>query len=431
MTDMSTENQNNYRQASVRGVSFYVDEINGTSGRRAVPHAYPKRETGWTEDNGAVLGKQKIEAFCLGDDYLNQLADLLDALNKSGSCELVHPWWGRQQVQIGEVSHRLTTKVGGFATVSFEVFEAGTNLFPSAQSNTSDEVKESATEARDSNISDFDDAFDAEGLPSYAQESLFDQLTGYTDALQDFVLSLPDLPDEIGDWIDLAESFKDNLGDLLAYPGELAKQITDIIYDVHDLVTTPPDALKVYTDVKNRIDGMATALNPGDSTASGNTSSDSVDEQTQQNSDLITQLYVNDLVIEQAVSLTDSLTAMVTEQNYDTSWSDASNAATLASNVQTSIDDAALSSLDVGMMPSWRSLRNLRVKLRTDINERVLLLPTVRSVTPTTTTPVALLAYQETGSTESRDNIVKRNKLRYPSFITPNDSIEIAEVNNG
>ncbi|MCE7729224.1 DNA circularization protein [Vibrio campbellii] len=424
MTELTTYNNQEYRGASIRGVPFYVLDIGGTSGRRAVPHAYPKRELGWTEDNGAILGKQKIEAFCLGDDYVSQLNALLEALNKAGASELVHPWFGRQRVQVGEVTHKLTTRTGGYASVSFDVYEAGQRLFPSAQTSTSDELKESATAARDSNIEEFDEKFDTEGAPSYAQDSLLDTLNSYTDALMRTVLQLPDLPDALGDWLDAIDAFKYNLGTLIAYPGELARQATDLIYDVQDLVSTPPDALDVYTTVKSRIEGMQAYTEFDNSGVSQNP----IDKKTKENNALITQLYMSNIVTEQAVSLSDSLSAMVTEQDYSEFWSNSKGAAERAESVQKSIDETALSALDNDMPKSWRALRDVRIKLKRDVDERVILLPQVREVQPITTVPVALLAYQQTGSTESRDTIVKRNKLRHPSFIQPDQRIEIAEV---
>ncbi|NOH26457.1 DNA circularization N-terminal domain-containing protein, partial [Vibrio europaeus] len=32
--------------ASIRGVEFFLDDASGDFGRRAIPHAYPKREQG-------------------------------------------------------------------------------------------------------------------------------------------------------------------------------------------------------------------------------------------------------------------------------------------------------------------------------------------------------------------------------------------------
>ncbi|EGU31085.1 prophage MuSo2, DNA circulation protein, putative, partial [Vibrio scophthalmi LMG 19158] len=103
----------------------------------------------------------------------------------------------------------------------------------------------------------------------------------------------------------------------------------------------------------------------------------------------------------------------------------------LSNAVQASLDETAQTSLNNGMMQSWRALRGVRIALKRDVDERVLLLPEVREIKPYVTIPVALLAYQETGSTESRDGIIKRNKLRHPSFVMQGETVEIAVVKNG
>ncbi|HDX8786359.1 TPA: DNA circularization N-terminal domain-containing protein, partial [Klebsiella michiganensis] len=125
------------RDASFRGIPFFFRDVEGTGGRRAIPHAYPKKEVGWTEDHGAVLTQQQINAILLGSDYIDQMNRLLVALNTAGPGELVHPWFGVQKVQAGRVTHRLSTEEGGIAYVSFEVYEAGEQLFPSGTEDTS------------------------------------------------------------------------------------------------------------------------------------------------------------------------------------------------------------------------------------------------------------------------------------------------------
>lgn len=127
---MATGEWESLREASFRNVTFFLVEDEGTSGRRAIPRAYPKKETGWTEDNGAVLTQQQINGKLLGKNFQKQLEALLRALNTAGPGELVHPWFGIQKVQVGKVSHRLSTEEGGIAYISFEVFEAGERLFP-------------------------------------------------------------------------------------------------------------------------------------------------------------------------------------------------------------------------------------------------------------------------------------------------------------
>ncbi|STV64154.1 Mu-like prophage DNA circulation protein [Klebsiella pneumoniae] len=76
----------------------------------------PKKEVGWTEDHGAVLTQQQINAILLGSDYIDQMNRLLAALNTAGPGELVHPWFGVQKVQVGRVTHRLSTKKAALPT---------------------------------------------------------------------------------------------------------------------------------------------------------------------------------------------------------------------------------------------------------------------------------------------------------------------------
>ena len=48
--------------ASIRGVEFLLNTVDGKGGRRAIPREYPKRESGWTEDHGAILTNER--GFC-------------------------------------------------------------------------------------------------------------------------------------------------------------------------------------------------------------------------------------------------------------------------------------------------------------------------------------------------------------------------------
>jgi len=78
------------RDASFRGAPFFFRDVEGTGGRRAIPPASPKKEVGWTEDHGAVLTQQQINAILHGSDYTDQLNRLLKlqrpANNRRGKC---------------------------------------------------------------------------------------------------------------------------------------------------------------------------------------------------------------------------------------------------------------------------------------------------------------------------------------------------------
>jgi prophage DNA circulation protein len=88
---------------------------------------------------------------------------------------------------------------------------------------------------------------------------------------------------------------------------------------------------------------------------------------------------------------------------------------------------AELAEIEVenGNSALWRQMRSLRQAVLADTKERAELLPQLTVFTPTVTVPVALIAWQQTGDTERRNSIVRRNGIRNPAFVTPNDTVEV------
>ncbi|EKT4478777.1 DNA circularization N-terminal domain-containing protein [Pseudomonas putida] len=95
------------REASFRGVPFWVDSDSVPVGRRTQLHEYPKRDQPMVEDMGRQTREYKFEGFVAGGDFIAQRDRLLEALDKPGPGELVHPWFGRLTVTAGkcEISH--------------------------------------------------------------------------------------------------------------------------------------------------------------------------------------------------------------------------------------------------------------------------------------------------------------------------------------
>ncbi len=81
--------------ASFRGIPFEVQRHDAKTGRRIVVEEYPERDTPGYQDQGRRLGKYTLDAFVLGDNYIANRNELLDALEADGPGELVHPWLGR------------------------------------------------------------------------------------------------------------------------------------------------------------------------------------------------------------------------------------------------------------------------------------------------------------------------------------------------
>ncbi|NCG50541.1 DNA circularization protein [Serratia fonticola] len=406
------------RDASFRGVPFHFVDVEGTGGRRAIPHAYPKKEVGWTEDHGAVLTQEQINGILLGNDYQEKLNGLLAALNTPGPGELVHPWFGVQQVQVGKVTHKLSTEEGGIAYVSFEVFEAGEQLFPTQQEDTTATTLSAADSVKEALANgDYFAALDGVG-------NMVDTLL---DDLQGFVTNLPTLPDALNEWMDRLNRFKDLAGIIVARPGELIREVTNLISDVNDLVTEPPWALRVYDQLRERWDGeraaraatnsladnIAVKVNTGFASSVTRSSTIEISDAMQANIDDFKQLVIVSSLVAKAET--------VATATFETSQ----EAERTGDELAESLGERAIDAVESGQRELWRSLRSLRFAVVNDVRIRSVQLPELRRVSPAQTTPVMLLAWRETGDAEQSDALVTRNRLRNPAFILPSQVIEV------
>lgn len=428
--------------ASFRGVTFLLDEASGDSGRRAIPHAYPKKELGYTEDNGKVLTNEQISGRTIGENYFEDLSDILDALNKPGPGEFIHPWFGVRKVQIGKVSHRLVNKVDGLATFNFEVFEVGENLFPTAKRDTAKQVQDESVKSQNAANDAFEDSFDTNAL-----EGVGDMVDQFLDDLEEFTRGLPSLPEELREWTDRLIRTKDSIGNLLAYPGELAAQTMTLLEDVKGVVTDPMRSLDVYGNVINRWQGSRAELavtggltrnietEDGFASSVSKVSNPAKEKAILANADSFKRLVLNSSVAAKASAMGNADISFDLTDSVETveSLSGAERKRLLTGpqlkqigyEVANQLAERAAEAVEIGDSSVWRQFRVLRQAVLSDTRERAELLPQVTIYTPVNTVPVSLVAWQKNGDTETRESIVKRNGLSNPAFILPSDSIEV------
>lgn len=111
--------------ASFRGVKFGVSGSDVTGGRRSILFEFPARDIPYTQDLGKKAKTFSVTGFVVGSDYLGKRDNLINALDKKGSGELVHPYYGKLTVQAGEYTIRESADGGGFAefTMAFSQSE--------------------------------------------------------------------------------------------------------------------------------------------------------------------------------------------------------------------------------------------------------------------------------------------------------------------
>lgn len=96
------------QDASFRGVRFDVKNMRDSVERSLGVSEYPYKDGADLEDLGAQPRSLQLQAVFWGDDYESRLQTFLEALNKRGSAELVHPVFGsmpNMQVKLYQVNH--------------------------------------------------------------------------------------------------------------------------------------------------------------------------------------------------------------------------------------------------------------------------------------------------------------------------------------
>lgn len=158
--------------ASFRGVPFEVTSGSLKGGRRTVVHEYPQRDKPYVEDLGRATRQITIEAFVVGDNYIERGTALLAEIEKPGSGTLIHPWLGEMTVTVTSVSElRFDTGLGA-AYLTFVATEAGVLEFPVMGIDTQPAALEAADNLELSAIDKFIDSVDLSIVSEYIDAAL-------------------------------------------------------------------------------------------------------------------------------------------------------------------------------------------------------------------------------------------------------------------
>lgn len=156
------------RPASFRGVEFHVDTSKLKFGRRLARHEYPQRDVPFMEDMGRKAREYTVEAFVLGDDYMQQRDALIRALEQAGSGQLVHPYLGTLSVKVaGDADMTESTREGGMAKFSIPFIESGEQDEPQAKTDTEAVLEEQYSASEEAFADDFAEDFSIDGAVDF------------------------------------------------------------------------------------------------------------------------------------------------------------------------------------------------------------------------------------------------------------------------
>lgn len=162
-----------YRQASYKGVEFYVPDHSFTGGKRAKVWEYPGKNKPYVQKLGNKAERFTINGYLVDDNYTPQRNDLIDAVRADTNGKLVHPYYGEIIVDVLDWDFRESVREGAMVRFTLQCVESGELTFPLTTIDNPTAVANKKRSAYDAMIEAFDAAYDIVSVPhSIAQNAI-------------------------------------------------------------------------------------------------------------------------------------------------------------------------------------------------------------------------------------------------------------------
>lgn len=443
------------RDASFRGVPFWVEGATAEFGRRTVVHEYPYGQRPGTEDLGRRVRRLRLDAFVVGANYMANRDRLRAALEQAGPGRLVHPFWGELQVSVEAVSLRETTSEGGRAVFGLSFVEHGDELTQATRLDTAARVRQlagvaefDALAARVLKVSDSEEAErEARALLDSPQPADVERGALLQSALS-FLLQFSPASvvavaeartiGRVRSAVELLERIGRQTASLSRQPGAVNSQSALLLSDVEGAATRP--ALLAFRLAQLTTRAVAASLSSETDPESDEASAPPDDEalaaaiagvsQTWQfgDGDAVVapttprrevesrqQAAIRQFIRSAAVAVA---TAVVGNASF-VSWDEARKAADSFSGWLTDLERSAASHQE------WAALADLRGALVAHLQAEAGRLPRLSRYVPPQTTNALALAYRLYGDASRAGEIVRRNALPHPGFVPGGVPLEV------
>lgn len=391
----------NLRPASFRGVPFFVESSKKALGRRAVVHEFPNRETPYTQDMGRVATAWTLDGHVLGTDYDVEKRKLEEAFNKYGPGELIHPYDGLQNVQIGNVEFTESTKEGAILYFSATIYEAGSLDFPKSVDDKAAILAEASDQAIADAKADFDDNFSITGLPGFAVDSARAKIAAAQKMYDESNKGLRDIADAGAELAYSTRNLVAETNDLLKSPSQLSQKLLDsfnLLKSTFSNVNFQTDALTAFfTFGASDVGGDTTGMTP-------------VRAKEAANKDIFNNF------MRRVAAASASVTAQQGE--YD-SFQEAEE---IRDQITEVIEEQIRTGEDTEV---YQSLIDVKAALVSALPDEDADMPLLKQYTTEAVVSSLELAYDLYQDPRAEADIIARNKIQNPGFISSGKTLEV------
>jgi prophage DNA circulation protein len=388
------------RPASFRGVRFQVDNVNVEGGRRGPDHEFPDRDEPYAEDTGRKQRKFDIDGYLVGPDYFAAKNKLIQACEKKGPGDLVHPYYGRKKVICRSFTVEEYAAAGGYVRFRFRFVEAGSLLFPSGNADRAFLVDLAGKVLGQAAADDLASAFKTADQAQFVVDSATDNLLSISGQMDSISAGITSAADPVAEFAFAVRNFKASATDLVLSPVALAKNIADAFSLLADAILPAAS----YAFHKGFFGfGFIGPLIPL-TTASR--------LQQSQNQSALSQ-YMSTLGVIGAANAAVGMD----HKSYE-------DAVSVRDAITSEIDNLMLTSASDS---SYAALQDLRSQLTQAVPDENKNLAHISQVTPGSTGSSLVLAYELYGSVDQEQDIIDRNGIRHPGFVTGGKPLEVLD----
>lgn len=401
----------NLRPATFRGVPFKVDSHDAQGGRRTVKHEFPLRDKPYVEDMGRRAKEFGIDAYVVGDDYMQQRDALMRACDEAGSADLVHPYLGSLKVVCTGWALRESKTEGRMARFSLSFVESGEADFPSDAADPIAKAGEAADLAEESSISDFASKFSIDGLPDFAIEDAQRLIDAAGAEISAIAMSINGLASGAFGFVNTVQSFVGSVTSLIRAPSMLAGRLFGLVGSLGGLFDSPRSALSGLLSLFGF--GSDEKPIPGvTSNSDGSVSAVTSTRQRQQSNRTAIIGLVRQAAVIEAARIAPSAT-------YET----AEDAQAVRDAIAAAIDDLMEDPATTDAV--FSSLQRVRTAVVQGVPPESESLPNLVTITAIATLPSLVLAYDIYEDAEREGEIVTRNNIRYPGFVPGAEPLQV------
>jgi prophage DNA circulation protein len=385
-----------FRKGSFRGVAFFVDKHELSSGRRFQNHEFPQRDKSRSEDLGRKIRKFTLDLFVLGEDYFEDRDALIAALETEGPGELIHPYLGRKVVQAGSFTVSESRSERRIATFATEFQESGQLLFPESVEDETQKALDNADEVIEESKSFLESAYDVANQPARIVNAASDLISGVSDAIEDsvkkFTQPIADLSFAISnlkaDANDLARN-KTLMGDRMS---EVIGQLLSEFEDDEDTSQKILGNLATFGDDLDPVVGTTPTA-----------------ERQSDNQDAIVNFTKQQALANQSKA--------------------AVQVAFVSAESAVEVRDSIFSGLDTQLEQDisddlFQSVRNLQASMTETIPAAIV--GETISFTPRKTIPAIVVAHRLFNDIGKEQDVIDQNSIRHPGFVPGNQALEVS-----